>query len=148
MRKIYIAAPLFSESEKRYNEMICGTLSNNFDVYLPQRDGDLLVDLVQKGMTEHRARKTIFTQDIEAINKSDLLLIVLDGRSIDEGACFELGYAYSREVKCFGIQTDPRRLLNGGNNPMIDEALIRIFQSVSELSEWSNGSNIINMSNK
>jgi len=145
MNKIYIAAPLFSESELIFNKRISDLLSSYLDVYLPQQDGDLLVDLVNRGMNEICARKKIFSQDVEAIDRSDFVLAVFDGRSIDEGACFELGYAFAKGKACFGFQTDPRRLLNGGNNPMIDEAVIRTFYSTSELTEWARGTNVVNI---
>jgi len=136
MRKIYLASPLFSKSERDFNELISDVLSQHFEVYLPQRDGGLLVDLVSSGMEELKAKQAVFSQDIDAIDNCDILLIVLDGRAIDEGACFELGYAYSRGKLCFGLQTDPRRLLREGNNPMIEIPLLKIFSSVSELEGW------------
>jgi nucleoside 2-deoxyribosyltransferase len=65
----------------------------------------------------------VFEGDLEAIRNSDVLLMILDGRAPDEGACFELGYAYSLNKVCVGLQTDVRRLLTIGNNPMIVGAL-------------------------
>lgn len=146
MSKLYLAAPLFSDAELSFNVFVSDVLSTRFEVYLPQRDGDLLVNLVAKGMSPERAREKIFKQDIKAIEESDYLLIVLDGRAIDEGACFELGFAFSKSVKCFGLQTDSRKVISGKNNPMIDEALIRTFNSVSELEDWVNGNNVIKVS--
>ena len=62
---------------------------------------------------------------------------MLDGRTIDEGAVFELGVAYSSGKCCVGIQTDPRRLLPLGNNPMVECALDRVFFDTSEMSVWA-----------
>lgn len=76
---------------------------------------------------------SIFRSDIEAIRTCDALVIVLDGRSVDEGAAFELGYACAIGKSCFGLQTDPRRLLPVGNNPMIVGALDAILPSTQEL---------------
>ncbi len=76
--------------------------------------------------------------DIAALKKCDFVLIVLDGRSVDEGAAFELGYAYALGKVCYGLQTDPRRLLKIGiNNPMIDCALQQVFSSVDDLVAWA-----------
>jgi nucleoside 2-deoxyribosyltransferase len=60
----------------------------------------------------------------------------MDGRAIDEGACFELGYAYSRGKICIGLKTDVRRLLPIGDNPMVECALRAIFGDMDEVSTW------------
>lgn len=106
------------------------------DVYLPQEDGALLVELVADGMPVDEAKSAIFARDIQAIERCDILLLVMDGRVIDEGACFELGYAYRGGKICIGLKTDPRSLLPIGDNPMIECALRRTFGDISEVSEW------------
>lgn len=136
MYKLYIAGPLFSEAELGFNRTIRDLLREHFEVYLPQEDGGLLVDMLKRGVTIERAQRFIFSCDIEAIKRSDYLLIILDGRTVDEGASFELGFAYALGKKCVGYQTDPRRLLPTGNNPMLQCALDRVLTSRSELLEW------------
>ena len=72
--------------------------------------------------TDEKRRKLMcgfFAKDIEAIEKSDLLLIVMDGRVPDEGACFELGYAYARGKICVGLKTDTRVSELGTDNAML-----------------------------
>jgi nucleoside 2-deoxyribosyltransferase len=135
--KLYLAGPLFSEAELSFNRQIRDLLQKYFDVFLPQEDGELLVELIKAGMPIEEAKKSVFLKDIEAIKNADYLLIILDGRSIDEGAAFELGFAYSLDKKCIGYQSDPRRLLPLGNNPMIDLALSKTVTSRSELLEWA-----------
>jgi nucleoside 2-deoxyribosyltransferase len=76
-------------------------------------------------------------------------LIILDGRAIDEGAAFELGFATAFGKLCVGLQTDPRRLIASRNNPMIDCALQHIFEDAPSLLRWANNfnsSNSINVS--
>ncbi len=107
------------------------------DVYLPQRDGGKLVDLVSKKVPVGEAYKSIFARDMEALKEVDALLLVLDGRTVDEGAAFELGIAYSRGKRCIGLQTDPRRLLPMGNNPMIACALNRVFLDSAGVILWA-----------
>ena len=46
---LYLAGPLFSHAELVYNKKLKGKLNRYFDVYLPQEDGELLVELIQKG---------------------------------------------------------------------------------------------------
>lgn len=133
MRKIYIAAPMFSYAELRFNELVADLLEQkSFEVFLPQRSGYKLAELM-KEMAPSEARKTIFSKDIAEIKKSDIIIIILDGRTIDEGACVELGFGYALGKLCYGIKTDPRTMINGQINPMISECLQDIFVSVEEL---------------
>lgn len=134
--QIYLAAPLFSEAERNFNVALARTLEGFFEVYLPQRDGRLFVELVRRAQTIQQARAEVFQSDLAAIDASSILLIVLDGRSVDEGACFELGYAYAKGKTCVALQTDVRRLLPLGNNPMIDSAVSHSFKSVEDLVAW------------
>lgn len=133
---VYLAAPLFSISERQWNISLRNRLGEFCDVYLPQEDGALLVDLVANGVPVQEAKSTIFARDIEAIERCNILLLVMDGRVIDEGASFELGYAYSRGKICIGFKTDVRSLLSIGDNPMIECALRDIFSDMHEISEW------------
>jgi nucleoside 2-deoxyribosyltransferase len=131
-----VAGPLFSPKERQWNASIRDQLTEFSDVYLPQEDGALLVELVANGMSVGEAKNVIFAADIEAIERCDILLLVMDGRVIDEGACFELGYAYSRGKICIGVKTDVRSLLPIGDNPMIDCALRNIFRDLDSAALW------------
>jgi nucleoside 2-deoxyribosyltransferase len=133
---VYLAGPLFSATERQWNVSIRNILTEFCDVYLPQEDGALLVDLVANGMPVDEAKNIIFARDIEAIERCNVLLLVMDGRVIDEGATFELGYAYCRGKICIGLKTDVRSLLPIGNNPMIECALRKTFNDVDSVCEW------------
>lgn len=135
--KIYIAAPLFSEIEKKFNLDLKNFLQKiGFITYLPQLDGGLYSDLIKKGVSKEKARKTIFTKDLEAIKTSDIFLLILDGRVPDEGACVELGIAFMLDKICIGFKTDRRALIDGEDNLMILEILgSRIARSFSDLKE-------------
>ena len=134
---LYFAGPLFSVGERDFNERVVCNLSKWFEVYLPQRDGGLVADLVRRGVDAVAAYQSIFERDLQAIHECDVCLVVLDGRTVDEGAAFELGFSYSLGKDCFGFQSDPRRLLPTGNNPMIQCALKQIFQSCGDLYGWA-----------
>jgi len=134
--RVYLAGPLFSQSERETNRRIRETVASFANVYLPQEDGGLIVDMVRNGMPVEQAKAEVFRQDIEAIQGCDVLVIVMDGRSIDEGASFELGYAFALGKTCVGLKTDPRTLLPFGDNPMIESALRHIFREESDLCEW------------
>jgi nucleoside 2-deoxyribosyltransferase len=135
--KLYFAAPLFSEAELQFNERVAEVLARFFDVYLPQRDGGLLAEMVKLGMAPKMAATRVFTKDIRAIEDADVLLALLDGRTVDEGVAFELGVAFATGKRCIGLQTDVRRELPTGNNPMIDEAVEKTFSAIDDLVAWA-----------
>ncbi len=134
--KIYIAAPLFSAAEKNFNKQLKAELSKWYEIYLPQDDGMLIVDLIKTGVSFESASKMVFDADINAIDESDVLLMILDGRTVDEGASVELGYAYSKHKLCVGLSTDPRSLLTYGHNPMITGCLATTVHSVEEFNNY------------
>lgn len=136
-QKLYFAAPLFSDMERQFNKNIAQRLEQFFDVFLPQEDGGLMVEMIDEGINPDEAARRVFQLDVEALNRCAVILVVMDGRTIDEGAAFELGYAFALGKTCVGLQTDVRRLLGTGNNPMIDCGLKQVFQDVEELMNWA-----------
>ena len=132
----YFAAPLFNEMERGYNNHVTRQLEEYVDVFLPQRDGGLLMQYVKEGISPDIAASLIFQKDLSAIQNADLLIAVLDGNAIDEGVAFEIGYMFATGGTCVALQTDVRRALPTGNNRMISSAMTAVFQTVSELIEW------------
>jgi nucleoside 2-deoxyribosyltransferase len=141
--RLYVAAPLFSAAEQAFNLDLALKLGRCYSVFLPQREGRLIGDLMKAGMSPHEAARTVFEVDTAAIRQCDVLIAVLDGRAIDEGVAFELGMAFSLGKKCVGLQTDIRRLLPTGNNPMIECALPVVVDSVDELLTRLEGSSAL-----
>ncbi len=135
-RQVYVAAPLFNDAERAFNELVAQRLEVWVDVYLPQRDGGLISEMVRNGVSPHLAVAQVFRGDMDAIHHSDYLIAILDGRAIDEGVAFELGTAFAQSKRCVGLQTDSRRLAPWGNNPMITGALEAVFASVDDLVSW------------
>ena len=117
--KIYCAGPLFSQAEREFNEKVARDLRDKgFEVFLPQENSSM----TETPDTDEKRRKVMcgfFAKDIEAIESSDVLLIIMDGRVPDEGACFELGYAYARGKICVGLKTDTRVSELGTDNAML-----------------------------
>jgi len=134
--KLYLASPLFNEDERRRNLSIKDGLADCFDVFLPQEDGLLLHDLVSRGVPLKVAEKSVYDADTLAMKNTDVLLAVLDGACIDDGVAFELGYAKSLNKVCIGLQTDVRRQLPTGNNPMIECSCDGIFSNFVLLKAW------------
>lgn len=134
---IYIAAPLFNEGERALNHAIRAVLVSTADVYLPQVDGTLLAEAIERGEAPEVAAKEVFRRDIEALQRCDILLIVLNGRAVDEGAAFELGVAWALGKTCVAFKDDPRQLLAIGDNPMIAKAVSSKFRNLEEVADWA-----------
>lgn len=130
---IYFAAPLFSAAELRFNQHIVAAIEEIVPVFLPQRDGGLLIELRAQGMDIRAASEQIAAIDLHAVESSMGLVAVLDGQSIDEGVAFEIGYAYALGKPCIALQTDPRRTTLGFSNPMILSAMAETATTEAEL---------------
>ncbi len=134
--KVYLAGPLFSKAEQAFNELVTHQLEEFMEVYLPQRDGGLMSEMLHNGVAVNVAASRVFQCDLTAIRDADYVITILDGRAIDEGVAFELGVAFTLAKRCMGLQTDSRRLAAWGNNPMIIGALEKVFNSVEDLIGW------------
>jgi nucleoside 2-deoxyribosyltransferase len=134
--KVYIAGPLFSDAEKAFNTKIKQVLNTlGYDSFLPQEDGILVADRLRNGETPSAVFEDVYMLDINQLKACDALLANLDGAVIDEGTAFEIGYMKALGKPCFGLQTDSRRQLPTGNNPMIELSLNHCFQTLVELRE-------------
>ncbi|MGE7473351.1 nucleoside 2-deoxyribosyltransferase [Bosea sp. NPDC003192] len=131
--RIYLAAPLFNDMERSFNVKLTEELEPMAEVFLPQRDGKLMRDLVRDGTPLSVARQIVFQADICAIRRCDCIVAVLDGRTVDEGVAFEIGFARALDKLCLGLKTDDRALLASGDNPMIVASCTEIFTSRAEL---------------
>lgn len=139
--KIYFAGPLFNEGEKKFNLELTQKLESiGFDIFLPQRDGIEQNKPSYDTMEPDEKRKAIFSLDRDKILDADIFLFILDGRVPDEGACVELGIAYTqkyiekKEKKLIGLHTDSRAAFVGSKlNPMIKVPLDYIVDNEEEL---------------
>ncbi|AVO46632.1 nucleoside 2-deoxyribosyltransferase [Phreatobacter cathodiphilus] len=134
--RIYLAAPLFNDMERSFNARLAALLEPFSDVFLPQRDGKLMRDLVRQGMALESARQLVFEADIDALKRCSHVVAVLDGRTVDEGVAFEIGYARALNKFCIGLKTDDRALLPSGDNPMILAGCHEMFGSVVALVDY------------
>ena len=130
-KRIYFAAPLFSQAELEYNLKLTKVLEDHgYEVFLPQRDGYLAAEL--EGKTEEELTQMIFEKDVGEVLKADIVFVLLDGRVPDEGACVELGIAYANDKRCYGFKTDSRSVeKNLDLNPMIGGCFIKIFSDIN-----------------
>lgn len=129
---VYYAGPMFSAAELEFNRKAAAVLEGaGLEIFLPQRDGGCMAEML-KTMTPDEVSREIFLTDMENIRRAKAFLFVLDGRVPDEGACVALGLAYAAGVPCYGLKTDPRTVMDGRMNPMIEGPIVRVFASAQE----------------
>jgi nucleoside 2-deoxyribosyltransferase len=133
---LYLAGPLFSEAERSFNETLRDVLSEFFNAFLPQEIG-LIGEMMKHGIGPDESSQRIYEACMKALKKCNVLLIVLDGVMVDDGAAFELGIAQMRKVPRFGYLSDDRKKPEQPSiNPMIYHALDGIITDLRSLAEW------------
>lgn len=121
-KRIYLSAPFFSVAERLLEEQVFNALcSMGFEVYSPLRKKGILNET-----SSFAERKDMFHEELHEIDSSDFLVAIVDGN--DMGTAFELGYAYQKGKKIFGIYTG-----NAPLNNMIRIGCYRISGSVEDL---------------
>lgn len=134
--KIYIAAPLFNEAERAFNEKVDAILMEcGHETFLPQKAGGVVSELpdIIEGMPK---RKYLFKLDCRHLDWCDTVLFIYDGRVPDEGACFELGYCFAKGKRCIGYKTDARSFIDGFDNVMLHGAPEIVLHNEEELREF------------
>jgi nucleoside 2-deoxyribosyltransferase len=127
MKNIYLAAPLFSLAELDFNHKLKNEIEKiGLNVFLPQEDSN-------KYHNEDNRQQIIFNENLAAIDRSDILVAVLDGVDVDSGTAWEIGYAYAKGKPVFGLRTDFRTLgIEGSVNLMIERSIM-LCKSITEL---------------
>ena len=127
MRTVYLAAPLFSEAECDFNRKLRDEIkSAGFNVFLPQEDSNNVRD-------EKNRQKIIFNKNVDAIDRSGIIVAVIDGTDVDSGTAWEIGYAFARGKPIIGLRTDFRTLgIEGTVNLMIERSAV-LCTSIPEL---------------
>ena len=127
MTRIYLAGPLFTEAERRFNSALCERLTAaGHDVYLPQRDAP-----AARG-AGYPAR--VFRANLDALEQAQAVIAICDGAAVDDGTAWEIGFAYARGVPVYGLRTDPRTVTAEERiNLTIEQGLTALATSVEEL---------------
>ncbi len=128
---LYFAGPLFSVGERQFNEQLAQKIEAlGYEVFLPQRDGAERGKPPYNQMTGETWSQAVFRLDTERLLAAHVVLVVLDGRVPDEGACVELGIAWCQKTLqqpkklLIGLHTDRRGAFPGTRlNAMIQGAL-------------------------
>jgi len=124
---IYLAAPLFSLIERRWNRELAAAITKAIPgakVILPQnfRVGDKYND--------ERHWPDIARECLDAIDRADAVCALLDGPDGDSGTTFEAGYAHKAGKPVLVVRTDFRQNQDRGLNIMLsrtaDDVLVRM----------------------
>ncbi|WP_409369698.1 nucleoside 2-deoxyribosyltransferase [Lysinibacillus sp. 38-6] len=120
MMKAYLANGLFSLGDRLVNERLAAAIRQavpNIELYVPQ-ENDAIND-----KSAYADSLAIAQADLEMLQKSDVLVAVLDGVEIDSGVAAEIGAFSMLNRPIIGVFTDVRQ--QGRENMMKIEALIR-----------------------
>ena len=127
MTRIYLAGPLFTDAERRFNlELAERITAAGHDVYLPQRDAPAATG------AGYPAR--IFRANLDALEAAEAVVAVCDGAQVDDGTAWEIGFAYGRGVPVYGLRTDPRSVTAEERiNLAVEQSLTALVGSTDEL---------------
>lgn len=94
---IYLSAALFTVAERRFNRRLADALeAAGHEVILPQ-ELDHLND-----------QEAVFRLNLEALDRADLILAVVEGTDVDSGVAWEMGYAHRAGTPVAALRTDFR----------------------------------------
>lgn len=137
IKKIYIAGPLFNVHEKKYLEEIAEVLEGNgYDCFLPHRDqtGIDPEDLKNNDMSQS-TKDIIFQTDVQALNKSDLVVALVTGQDIDSGTASEIGYMYANNKPVIALTAEERRYRNLFTEGMFSSTVQNIGDILEEINK-------------
>lgn len=129
--RLYLAAPLFTEAERKYNTYLCGLLEDaGYDVFLPQRE----VSQYESGKLNEASR--IYSLDLAGLRNADCVVAICDGADVDSGTAWECGYACSRGIPVIALRTDFRAFGTDERfNLMIQESARKVVGNIWHLME-------------
>ncbi|MDV0443654.1 nucleoside 2-deoxyribosyltransferase [Methanorbis rubei] len=102
--RIYLAAPLFSEAQRVYNQALADLISSRCycEVHLPQE--------LDTGESRGEKREEfIYRQNLSGVRNSDIVVAVIDGSDVDSGTAWEMGYATALGKRVIAVRTDFRK---------------------------------------
>lgn len=141
MTTIYLAGPLFCEPIQNWHRATKARIIEQMaalgffvEVIWP---GELFPPELVESWGD-QAKFNIMHGCRQALDKSDLMVALLDGPQVDDGTAWEVGYAYAKGIRTVGIRTDFRKagdVQGAAVNCMIDASCLAIYRGVEELLE-------------
>lgn len=96
--KLYLAGPLFTESERLWNRQLARHLrAAGFDPFVPQ-----------EGEPIEAGPVSIFEHDMSGLRSAQAVVANLDGPMVDDGTAWEMGWAFGQRKPIIGYRTDSR----------------------------------------
>lgn len=141
MNKVYLAAPFFSEQQKKRIQLVQQSLllNNTIDsqnIFLPEEH-----QFEDEKFGSRAWQQYVFASDMRQIQRADIVVAILDFKlenghdnEGDSGTMFEIGAAFEKKIPIALIQFDPSKELN----LMLAQSLTAYFDaSKSGLTELS-----------
>lgn len=109
MMQIYLAAPLFTLAEQRFNLSLAEYLkAQGLTVFCPQV------------ACQGQSGAAIYQTCLAGLTRADVVVAILDGADADSGTCWECGYAVAKGIPVVAVRTDFRGSGDtGGFNAML-----------------------------
>ena len=124
-KKIYWANALFSEADRRYNEVeVAIVRAAGYTVFLPQEafSGDA-----------DPTNEEIFRVDTEELQSCDAVVACLDQFPIDTGVACEIGVAYGLNIPVIGLYTDIRSRRKGAGRMYKNQYVLGAIEANGEI---------------
>lgn len=139
MKRVYIASPLgFAASTMAFMNELISRLEGKIEIENPWDDVRFVNDFAEIATLESYHDRFTRLQAInhelgrsnaERIDRSDAVFAILDGVDVDSGTASEIGYAFAKGKKVFGLRTDFR--LAGDNLGSIVNLQVQYFIEAS-----------------
>lgn len=132
MDTIYVAHRLFGMHDRVLASDVAVRLAGAFGaqrIFLPYCDSN--EDTLESDLKGFE----LYRRDVERLNRLAVMVAILHGPSLDDGVCFELGYAWAKGVPIVALTTDFQTYSNDVNgaqsvfsDPWIDQAVTEILR--------------------
>lgn len=139
MKRVYVASPLgFAASTTAFMHDLISRLDGVVHVENPWDDVRFVGEFIEIETLENHTERVDRLQKInhelgrtnaERIDKSDGVLAILDGVDVDSGTAAEIGYAFAKGKRVYGLRTDFR--LAGDNIGSIVNLQVQYFIEAS-----------------
>jgi nucleoside 2-deoxyribosyltransferase len=140
--QVYLAGPLFSKAEQAWLSHVKQKIKaiSHVHVVCPT---DFIIDIGDPNDLDS-IRREIFRQDIVELQRSDILVAILDGPQVDDETAMAIGYfhALKKDAIILGPRTDFRRTGMHNRlkiNGVVDCACTHIFTQVCDLVDFLSG---------
>ena len=124
-KKIYWANALFSEADRKFNEVyVARVRAAGYSVFLPQEafSGDA-----------DPTNEEIFRVDTDELQSCDAVVACLDQFPIDSGVACEIGVAYGSSIPVIGLYTDIRAKRKGAGRMYKNQYVLGAIEANGEI---------------